>query len=66
LKVEFVKKAQSKIFFTCHDYESIVEAVSSLKQPGDTAAVTARSVGVDVNDDEVAVFYFTWSFKRRS
>lgn len=66
LHVDFVKKAQSKVVFTCKDYEKINEAVLQLKQPGDTVTVTARSIGRDTNHDEVATFYFTWSFKLRS
>lgn len=66
MKVDFVKKAQSKVVFTCLDYEVINKAVAKLKHPGDTTTVTARSIGRDVEGDEVATFYFTWSFKARS
>ena len=66
LKVGFVKKAQSKITFTCVDYGKIYSAITQLKQTGDTAAVTAKTIGRDVDGNEVATFYFTWSFKRRS
>ena len=66
LKAEFVKKAQSKIIFTCLDYAKIYDAVAQLKRAGDTAAVTVKTAGKDINGDEVTVFYFTWSFKRRS
>jgi len=65
LKVEFVKKAQTTITFSCVDYGNIVNAVAQLKQAGDTAMVTIKSIGVDANGKDVAVFYFTWSFKRR-
>ena len=66
LKAEFVKKAQSKITFSCLDYDKYYKAIALLKQPGDTGTVTVKTVGRDVNDNEVATFYFTWSFKRRS
>ena len=65
LKVEFVKKAQSKVTFSCFDYDKIHHAVSHLKQAGDIATVTVKTVGSDVDGNEVAVFYFTWSFKQR-
>lgn len=65
LKVDFVKKAQSKVVFSCQDYEVINKAVAQLHQPGDAATVTAKSVGRDMSGDEVATFYFTWSFKVR-
>lgn len=65
LKVDFVKKARSKVIFTCRDYRAINTAVTGLKQPGDTATVTVKSIGRDMDDDEVATFNFTWSFKVR-
>ncbi|MBE9559255.1 MAG: DUF4442 domain-containing protein [Proteobacteria bacterium] len=66
LKVDFVKKAQSKITFTCMEYGKIYDAVTGLQQAGDTAAATVKTTGRDVDGSEVATFYFTWSFKRRS
>ena len=66
LKADFVKKVQSKITFTCIEYGRIYDAVMQLKQTGDTAAVNVKTVGRDIDGDEVATFYFTWSFKRRS
>ena len=66
LKVDFIKKAQSKIIFTCIDYDDICNAVSQLKKADDTAVFTAKTTGRDIDDNEVATFYFTWSFRRRS
>ena len=66
LKVEFVKKAQSEITFTCLDYDKIYNVATRLKKADDTVTVVARTVGSDVAGDDVAIFYFTWSFKRRS
>ena len=65
LQAEYVKKAQSTITFSCLDYDKICSAVRQLKQPDDTAAVSVKTVGRDVNNNEVATFYFTWSFKLR-
>jgi len=66
LKAEFVKKATTKITFTCEDYILFSQALSRLKQIGDIEAVTATTIGRDTNGDEVARFEFTWSFKLRS
>jgi len=66
VKVDFVKKAQSAITFTCVDYDKINLAVTQLKHSGDTATVTAKTIGRDVEGNEVATFYFTWSFKKRT
>ena len=65
LKAEFVKKAQSKVTFSCTGYKEIYAAISKLKQPDDSVTVTAKTVGRDADDNEVATFYFTWSFKIR-
>jgi len=66
LKVDFVKKAQSKVTFTCTEYKNIYDAVMQLKQTGDTSSVTVKTTGKDIENNEVAIFYFTWSFRRRS
>ena len=66
LKAEFVKKAQSKVTFSCADYKEIYAAISKLNQPDDTVTITAKSVGRDADGNEVATFYFTWSFKMRA
>ena len=65
LKAEFVKKSQSRIAFTCSDYEKIHQALMQLKHSGDTGTVLTKTVGRNVMHEEVATFYFTWSFKRR-
>ena len=65
VKADFVKKSQSEITFVCVDYKDIFRAVSGLRQGGDTAMVTVKTVGKDITGDEVATFYFTWSLKRR-
>jgi len=66
LKAKFVKKATTKITFTCEDYKLFTQALSQLKQAGDIVEVTAKTVGRDTDNEEVARFDFTWSFKLRS
>jgi hypothetical protein len=53
------------IVFTCEDSVNINAAISKLSKPGDTAKITAETIGRDMNDEEVARFYFTWSFRVR-
>jgi hypothetical protein len=65
LKVEFVKKAQSNITFTCFDYKKINKAITQLKNSGDITTIIAKTIGNDTDGNEVATFYFTWSLKRR-
>ncbi len=66
LKVDFVKKAQSKTTFTCTEYSRIYETIAQLQQAEDTAAITIKTTGRDSAGDKVATFHFTWSFRRRS
>ncbi len=66
VKAEFIKKAQSTISFCCLDYDKFHNAISSLDKANDAVTVTAKTVGKDTDDDDVAIFYFTWSFKVRS
>jgi hypothetical protein len=66
VKAEFLKKAQSTISFCCLDYDKFFNAISSLDKSNDTVTVTAKTVGKDTDNDDVAIFYFTWSFKVRS
>ena len=66
LKVDFVKKAQSRTTFTCTEYNRIYETIAQLKQAEETAAITVKTTGSDTAGNEVATFYFTWSFRRRS
>ena len=65
VKAEFFKKAQSKVTFSCLDYDKFFNAISQLSKPDDAITVTAKTVGRDADNNEVAVFYFTWSFKIR-
>ncbi|VAW50122.1 hypothetical protein MNBD_GAMMA06-1844 [hydrothermal vent metagenome] len=66
IKADFVKKAQSKITFNCMEYEKICDVITLLKKVEDTATVTVKTTGRNITGDEVAVFYFTWSFKRKT
>ncbi len=66
LKANFVKKATTKITFTCEDFAVFSQALTQLREVNDTVEVTAKTIGKDANDDEVANFEFTWSFKLRS
>ena len=58
--------SQSKVTFTCQDYDKIYSAVKQLKSPGDAAAVTVKTVGRDNENSKVVTFFFTWSLKIRS
>ncbi len=64
MKAEFVKKAKTKLSFTCEAFPEYDRAVQSLSNDGDSVSVTARTTGTDINQEVVSVFQFTWTFKR--
>lgn len=61
----YTKKAKTKITFTCNDYAQYERALANLKKAGDTAEVTATTIGRNADGEVVSEFTFTWSFKRR-
>jgi hypothetical protein len=61
----FIKKATSKIVFTCSDGKEVNNAVEKAIATGESVTVTCHSVGTNEDGEIVAEFYFTWSFKAR-
>lgn len=59
----YMKKATGRTMFTCEDGAAIEQAVKEAMASGKSISFTARSVGKDKNDDVIAEFSFTWSFK---
>ncbi len=66
IEAEFVKQARSRVFFTCENGKEIFEAVEKCKTSDEGQVVRAKSLGKTKDGTTVSVFYFTWSFKRRS
>ena len=64
-RAEYFKKANQKITFTCTQGRELFTLLESL-QPTDTGKLTMISSGKNQQGDEVAKFYVTWSFKRKS
>jgi acyl-coenzyme A thioesterase PaaI-like protein len=64
-RAEYFKKANQKITFTCEQGKELFSLVESL-QPNDSGKLTMISSGKNPQDEEVARFYVTWSFKRKS
>ncbi|WP_339702052.1 DUF4442 domain-containing protein [Algoriphagus aquimarinus] len=64
-RAEYFKKANQKITFTCEQGQELFNLVESL-QPNDTGKLTMISSGKNPQGEEVARFYVTWSFKRKS
>ena len=63
MEAEFVKKATGKIVFECLDGERFETAIAESFKTGEARQVKAASIGRDKSGEQVAVFYFTWSFK---
>jgi hypothetical protein len=62
----FSKKAKTKITFTCTGYPDFAHALGTLKKAGDSVEVTTSTTGTDLLGETVAVFEFTWAFKRKN
>lgn len=63
MEAEYFKKVTGKTFFSCPDGEKIkavVEEAIATKQPQN---ITVKSTGTNKNNEVVATFLFTWSFK---
>jgi len=63
MRAEFVKKAKTRIFFTCNDGEKITEAINKSIQTKQGEIIEAYAEGYDINKNLVAKFYLEWTFK---
>jgi hypothetical protein len=68
LKVEgsFVKKATGITSFVCDEGSRIAQVVSEAMASGKSTSITVRSVGKNTDDEIVADFSITWSFKTKA
>ena len=62
----FHKKATGKIIFTCEDGNKIAAAVEEAVKTSHAVTVACYSKGINSNNEMVAEFWVTWSFKTRS
>ena len=66
MNAEFYKKAVGKITFTCNDGALIDAAVEQTIATKEGTVVECTSVGVNEQNEVVARFILTWSFKAKS
>ncbi len=66
MKASFIKKARSKIIFTCNNGKDISDAVHNALSTGEGQTVTIVSKGIDQEGDVVSEFHFTWTFKAKN
>jgi hypothetical protein len=64
-RAEYFKKANEKITFTCNQGIELFELIEGLEING-TGQLMMISSGKSPSGEEVARFYVTWSFKRKS
>lgn len=67
LKVEgnFLKKATGFILFTCTDGDKITGAIEQSISTGEAQTVVCKSIGTNEQQEVVAEFFVTWTFKSR-
>lgn len=61
----FYKKATGLTTFTCNDGDNLRQVISEARSSGKAVSFTCRSTGKNNDDEVVAEFTFTWSFKTR-
>ncbi|MFT7230945.1 MAG: hypothetical protein ACI8TA_000147 [Cyclobacteriaceae bacterium] len=64
-KANFIKKATSKVYFTCENAHEAFEAVEFCKINDGAVAKTFKTIGRQTDNTIVSEFEFTWSFKTR-
>jgi hypothetical protein len=63
---EFYKKAVGNITFTCNDGLAIQAAIEQTLATKQGITITTTSIGKNEQDEVVAKFVFTWSFKAKA
>lgn len=65
MEAEFVKKATSRIYFTCHEGAKVFEKVQECISSGEPKTIKLKTEGKTKDGTLVAVFHFKWSFRQR-
>ena len=60
---KYFKKGVDKTIFTCNDGLKIKEVVNEAYQTFSPQSITVKSEGYNQNNELIAKFWFTWSFK---
>jgi len=61
----FNKKATGKTKFICRDGVLIKDAIQNSINTTESETITAKSIGYNIDNEVVAEFLFTWSFKAK-
>jgi hypothetical protein len=62
----FLKKATGNILFACNDGEAIRKVVDHVIESNQAETITCSSTGSNTDNEVVAEFFITWSFKGRN
>ena len=65
-RMEFVKKAATRITFVCEDGDKVIKAVNEAVETGEPRKVNMTSIGRNTSGEIVAKFEIEWSFKKRT
>ncbi|MCF6341833.1 MAG: DUF4442 domain-containing protein [Bacteroidales bacterium] len=63
MHADFIKKARTKVIFSCAEGDKIINAINKSIQTGEGETVVVHTEGKDKSGDVVAKFAFTWTFK---
>ena len=66
LNAEFLKKANSKVTFTCEDGLLFEQGIKKCIAENKPIEITAKTIGRMEDGTVVSIFNFTWSFKVRN
>ncbi len=65
MEASYFKKATSTSFFTCEDAIKIADTINDAITSGEGKAISVKTTGRNKNDEVIAEFLFTWSFKAK-
>lgn len=66
VNAEFIKKASSKVTFTCEDGHLFEQGINKCIVENTPVEITAKTIGRMADGTIVSIFNFTWSFKARN
>ena len=62
---EYFKKATGRTTFICEDGDALLQTIQDSIATGEGRTFRAKSTGRNANNETVAEFYVTWSFKAK-
>jgi len=66
MEASYFKKAKGVSFFTCEQGLEIANEINAAATTSESKTITVKSTGRNINDELIAEFHFTWSFKAKS